>query len=133
MKFGKCRILHLGKNNPRHQYRLWTDQVESSSADEVCGVPVDNKLSISPQCALVSKKAKRVLECFKKSIDSRSQEVILPLYSDLVRQHLEYFVQFWAPQFKNKKKLLEGVQRRATKMMRELELLSCEERLRVPI
>ena len=78
MRFNKSkfRVFHVGRNNHMHQYRLGAHLLERSSEKDV-GVLVDSWLAMSQQCALVAKKANGILGCIKKSVASRSGEVVL--------------------------------------------------------
>jgi len=87
MKFSKakCNILHLGWGNPKHRYRLGGQCLESRPVEKDLGVSDDERFSVSQQCVLAAQRANCFLGCIKKSVASR----LRPLYSALVRYHLE--------------------------------------------
>jgi len=114
MKFtrAKCMVLHVGRGNPKHKYRLGRERLESSPEEKDLGVLLDEKLNVSRQCALAARKANRVLGCIKSSVGSRARDGILPLYSALIRPHLESCIQLWSPQHRKDMDVLERGQRR---------------------
>jgi len=126
----KCKVLHLGQGNPKNKYRLGREWIESSPVEKDLGVLVDEKFKMAHQCVLAAQKANCILGCIRRSVASRVRKVILPLHSALVRPHLEHCIQLSSPQHKKDMDLLERVQRRATKMIRGMEHLCYEERVR---
>ena len=86
-------------------------------------VIVSEDLKWKKQFNHVVRKANKMLGMIKRNFVDRSKETIIPLYKSLVRRHLEYCCQVWNAYFNKDIKLI-GVQRRATKLVNDMQHLS---------
>ena len=99
----KCKMFHLGCDNPRYVHRLG-EVLESSSKEMDLEVLMDEKLDMT--------KVRHVSWTTSKGVTSRVKEEIVPLYAPLMRPHLKYCIQLWGPQCRKDMDLLEWGQRR---------------------
>ena len=88
--------------------------------EEDLGIIISKDLKFTRQCIKVEKKAQKLIGYIKRQFKYRNKEVVLQLYTSLVRPHLEYAVQFWAPSLQKDIDRLEAVQARATKLVPSL-------------
>ncbi|KAJ7414523.1 hypothetical protein WISP_83579 [Willisornis vidua] len=96
----------------------WGQWLESTQAERDQEIWFDKGLNMNQWCIQMAKKASGILACIDNSVANRIREVILPLYSALVRSHLKYCVQFLAPQFRKDIEMLERVWTRATRLVK---------------
>ena len=126
----KCKVMHLGINNPRRSYNMGDTSLEATEEEKDLGVLIDNKLDFGKHIRTIVGRANRVLGMIRVSFACMNITMFLSLYTSLVRPLLEYCVQVWSPYKKKYIKLLEGVQRRATKLVPQLRNMSYDGRLR---
>ncbi|RMC07262.1 hypothetical protein DUI87_16719 [Hirundo rustica rustica] len=118
-------ILHMGQGNPGCSYSLENEKLESSAMEQDQGVLVDGKLNISQQCP-GSQEGHRCPGVHQAQHGQPGKGGDCP---DLGQPHLQCWGQFWVPQYKKDIKLLECVQRRATRMVKGAEVKPYEELL----
>lgn len=93
MKFniGKGHVPHLEGNKNKCRVTRWA--ILGSlilMSEKECGIVVDKKLNMSQQRDVTLEMTNAILSCIIRSIDSKSPEVLVPLYSALLRLHLKY-------------------------------------------
>ena len=126
-----CKWLELTANLD-HSYHLNNQPVKIATNQVDLGVVVSNDPKWSPHIACCTAKANRLLGFLRRNCsqvtDTRCRR---PLYLSLVRSHLSYASEIWAPQSSWRDlAILEGVQRRATKFILQNDEFSYLERLR---
>ena len=127
---GKCDALSLGYSNIHMRYFLNGNRLKSVEEEKDLGVIVDEKLNFHSHIAEATAKANRILGCIRRSIKFKNEDIIMPLYKAHVRSRLEYGSVIWNPYQAQDKIRVERVQRRATKMVKGLENLTYEGRLK---
>ena len=91
---------------------------------------VQDSFKVNLQVKLVVRKANEMLAFISRRLEYKRRDVLLRLYQALVRPHLEYCEQFWAPYLRTDVLALERVQCRYTRMIPGMKSLTDEERLR---
>ena len=124
----KCKTMHIGHNNPRHNYQLQGNALEKSDLEKDLGVFVSSDLKPSMHIAKVAAKANARVGLIKRTFSYIDKEIFLSLYTALVRPILDYGVQCWSPYLVKDINKLEQVQRRATLLVPECSALSYVER-----
>ena len=123
--------MHIGFNNTKAKYEMNGKFLEEVTEERDLGVIIRSDLKCSSHCMKAVNTANRVLGMIRRTFSVKDKKIILLLYKALVRPHLEYSVQAWRPHFRGDIDLLEGVQRRATKLITSISNKSYEDRLHI--
>lgn len=126
----KCKIMHIGRNNPHHQYSMGGHILEVTLSEKDVGVMVSNNLMPGKQCISAAKRAGAVISQMARGLTYRDKKTWIQLYKVYVRPHLEYAIQVWAPWSAQDRELMEGVQRRVVRMTNNLKATEYTERLK---
>ena len=129
----KCKVLHLGFNNPHHTYYMLNENskiaLESTKCEKDLGVHVDCQLKFENHIQSQVKKARSTAAVINSNITHKVPIVMLPLFKSMVRSLVEYGNSVWAPYLKKHIVTIENVQRHYTKKIRGMKHKTYKERL----
>lgn len=125
----KCKVMHLGFNNPKNVYSMDGTTLTESQVEKDLGVFIDCRLEFDKHIKSIVGKANRMLGMIKIAFTCMNKTMFLHLYKGLVRPLLEYCVQAWSPYKKKHIDLIEGVQKRAFRLVPELRNMTYEKQL----
>ena len=135
-KCGRCNstpvsvVMHVGHRNERAIYNMGNHRLEEVEEENDLGVLIHRTLSVSNNCAVAVKKANQMAGHIYRSVTHKSIQTVVPLYKALVRPHLTYCSLVWSPYLKKDILNIETVQRRVTKTIPSIYVLTHEERLK---
>ena len=130
----KCKILHVGKHNPKHTYFIGNGNsrtaLEETILEKDLGILVDPNLNFEEHIEHIIKRANSKKAQILNNFTFRSKKVLTPLFKSLVRPILEYNNTVWVSSYRKQIDLVESVQRSYTKHILEVKKFPYEERLK---
>ena len=130
----KCKIMHLGKNNPHYDYTIKEGDKISSLVETCCekdlGVNIDPELTFKSHINLTIKKARKVSGMIIRNINYKDKDIMVPIYKALIRPILEYGNVVWCPHLLKDIKAIEKVQQHFTKTIKGYYNMSYPDRLK---
>jgi ribonuclease P/MRP protein subunit RPP40 len=122
---GKCKIMHLGKNNPNRRYFMrnqdgTSTELEPTFSEKDLGISITPDLKWTVHIQNVASKANQILEMLKNTFSYFDEDMVWRLYTAFVRPSLEFGLAVWFPHLKKDIALLEKVQNRATRLSKNL-------------
>ena len=131
----KCKRMRISnkKESSTCNYTLThgLEPMEESESEKDIGVVIDNKLKFEDHIIEKVNKANSILGVISRTFEYLEKENFVMLYKSLVRPHLEYANQVWAPYRKKHIDMIENVQKRATRLVPGLKDLPYQERLKI--
>jgi len=126
----KCKVMHIGNSNAKYNYHMGEVTLSKTSCEKDLGVWVDDGLKFSEHINNQVIKANKILGLIRRSFSNIDSHSFKLMYKSLIRTHLEYANVVCYPQFEKDAKLLENVQRRATKLVPSIRELDYESRMK---
>ena len=125
----KCKLLRIGRTTEHYKYTMGGQELMLTAVERDLGVQIDSELKFRKQASAAVAKASQIMAVIRRSFQNIDKFTLPLLYKTLVRPHLEYCNIIWGPFNRADQKLVERVQRRATKLVREIRGLTYQERL----
>jgi hypothetical protein len=113
----KCKIMHVGHNNPSHDYYMQGVKLTEIDEEKDVGVMVHRSLKPGRQCQKAATTGMNVIFQLKNNFHYRDRHIFLKLYKQYVRPHLEFAMPVWSPWLESDKQVLENVQKKFVNMI----------------
>ena len=125
----KCKVMHLGRLNPKHTYTMGGRNLAVTSEEKDLGVTFDERLEFNKHITGIVNKANNMVGMIKISFTYLDKEIFKLVYPVLVRSLLNYCVQIWAPYKEKYINQIESLQKRAVRLVPGMKNKTYEQRL----